>query len=66
MGERNIMYICLCHGLTTNNILEAVDKGKKKPTKVHSYYNCKPQCGKCLEFIDKIIDSEKGNATLSL
>ena len=53
------MYVCICNGLTSNKINDAIDTGVKKSNKIHSYFDCKPKCGKCLDFIDEIISTKK-------
>ena len=56
--ERDIMYICLCHAITTKKVKEAIDSGLVSSGNVHEYYNCKPKCGKCLEYIYKMTENE--------
>ncbi len=58
------MYVCLCNGLTTSKIKGAIETGVKNSNKIHSYFDCKAQCGKCLDYIDEIISTEKNSVTL--
>tara|TARA_Y100000389_G_C16946444_1_gene264385 strand:- start:174 stop:350 length:177 start_codon:yes stop_codon:yes gene_type:complete len=53
------MYICLCNNLTSKKVDEAVEKGVSCSRKVYSYYNCKPKCGKCIDFMRCLVE-EKG------
>ena len=49
------MYICLCNNLTSKKIDEALRKGISCSEKIHDYFNCKPKCGKCLDFMKVIV-----------
>lgn len=49
------MYICLCNNLTSKNVDEALKNGISSTKKVYSFYNCKPKCGKCIDFMECII-----------
>ena len=50
------MYICLCNNLTSNKVSEAIQKGISKSKNIYSFYNCKPKCGKCIEFMNDILE----------
>ena len=50
------MYICLCNNLTSKKVSEALQKGVSNSKNIYSYYNCKPKCGKCIEFLNEIIE----------
>ena len=50
------MYICLCNNLTSKKVNEALQKGISTSKNIYSYYNCKPKCGKCIDFLNEIIE----------
>ena len=52
------MYICLCNNLTSKNVNEALEKGISCSKKVYSFYNCKPKCGKCIDFMKCLVDEK--------
>ena len=53
------MYICLCNNLTSKKVNEALEKGVLCSKKIYSFYNCKPKCGKCIDFMNCLVE-EKG------
>ena len=55
------MYVCICNNLTTKKIDKALDLGIAESKKVYSYFNCKPKCGKCIEFMNELIQERKEN-----
>ena len=55
------MYICSCNALTEKKVLEALKAGQIHWLSVHDYFHVKPQCGKCQEEIDKMIEENVGN-----
>ena len=50
------MYICLCNNLTSKKVSDAIQKGISNSKKIYSFYNCKPKCGKCIEFMNDIVE----------
>ena len=50
------MYICLCNNLTSKKVNEALQKGISTSKNIYSYYKCKPKCGKCIDFLNEIIE----------
>ena len=50
------MFICLCNNLNSKKVIEALQKGVSNSKNIYSYYNCKPKCGKCIEFLNEIIE----------
>ena len=50
------MYICLCNNLTSKKVSEAIPKGISISKNIYSFYNCKPKCGKCIEFMNDILE----------
>ena len=55
------MYICSCNALNEKKVLEALEAGHIHWLSIHYYFNVKPQCGKCQEEIDKMIEENIGN-----
>ena len=53
------MYVCLCNNINSDEVNKALDIGISESKKIYSYYNCKPKCGKCLEFINELIAERK-------
>ena len=64
IGRKN-MYICLCNNLTSKKVQEALKKGVNDYKNVHSFYNCQPKCGKCLEFISDIFNESTSSKDAS-
>jgi bacterioferritin-associated ferredoxin len=51
-GEQRIkrlsMYVCNCNALTEKQIREAIAKRPRDAAAVYRYYDCQPQCGRCV------------------
>jgi bacterioferritin-associated ferredoxin len=47
MGMQNIMYVCLCKGITDKHIRDAVDAGAGSFREVRRQLELASQCGKC-------------------
>ncbi len=60
------MYVCLCHGITSKEVNKALKNGMKNSCDLHEYFYCKPKCGKCLDFIDKMIASKDASSILKV
>lgn len=41
------MYVCNCHGITENELQEALSGGARQWDHVHAFFDCEPCCGKC-------------------
>jgi bacterioferritin-associated ferredoxin len=54
------MYICLCHGVTDGQVrhLEA-----SSVAEVYRALNVRPDCGKCVRFVHRIVRGEDGAST---
>ena len=52
------MYVCICNNITSKKISDAVEEGISDSALIHHYFNCKPRCGKCIEFMKEIIEQE--------
>ena len=53
------MYVCICNSLTSKKIDHALNMGISDSNKIYTYFNCKPKCGKCLEFMNELIKEKK-------
>jgi bacterioferritin-associated ferredoxin len=58
------MYVCNCNGLTQKQVREAIDR---KPARdemcVYRYYQCEPQCGRCVpEIREMLIEARETEA----
>jgi bacterioferritin-associated ferredoxin len=58
------MYVCNCNGLTQKQVREAIDR---KPPRdemcVYRYYQCEPQCGRCVpEIREMLIEARETEA----
>ena len=45
------MIICVCRGLNTAKVAEAIDAGARSPAQVHRHHNTTINCGKCCETV---------------
>lgn len=43
------MIICVCRGLNTTKVAEAIEAGARSPAQVHRHHNTTINCGKCAE-----------------
>lgn len=50
-GPENAMYICVCNGLTDEQVNLALANGAKSANAVYRCFGCKAQCGKCARMI---------------
>ncbi len=55
------MYVCLCNNITTKKINRAIESGCSDSNKIHSFYKCKPKCGKCINFMKEMINEKIPN-----
>ena len=60
------MYICLCHGITSGKVNEAINSGLVNSGNVHEYFNCKPKCGKCLEYIFQMLENKSDSSVANI
>jgi bacterioferritin-associated ferredoxin len=42
------MYVCICNALTERQVREAVAQRPRDAAAVYRYYDCQPQCGRCV------------------
>jgi bacterioferritin-associated ferredoxin len=45
------MIVCLCRGLNTSKVVEAIQAGARSPAQVHRHHNTTINCGKCSETV---------------
>ena len=52
------MIVCSCNVLSDHEVREALEFANppRTPGRVHRYFGCKPQCGRCARSLCKIID----------
>ncbi len=50
-GEGDAVYICLCNGLTDQQILAAIAAGASRPKEVYCACGREAQCGNCTRTI---------------
>ncbi|AUY09401.1 hypothetical protein C3F36_07425 [Aeromonas sp. ASNIH2] len=56
--EVQIMYVCLCRGITDNQIRKAVQAGKTEFRQLKQSLEVGAQCGKCVRMAMEIIATE--------
>lgn len=62
------MYVCICYGVTEDEITEAVDAGACTPAQVAADCKAGTGCGTCVRKIRALIDAspaERGKLTLT-
>jgi bacterioferritin-associated ferredoxin len=42
-----VEYVCLCNGITDEEVRRAICCGARRPKDVHESTGCRAQCGKC-------------------
>ena len=50
------MIVCICCNLNTKKVQNAIRKGKTSKSQIFSHYEKKPQCGKCFETIQNMLE----------
>ncbi|MCE9521872.1 MAG: (2Fe-2S)-binding protein [Alphaproteobacteria bacterium] len=54
------MYVCNCNGLTQRQVREAISKLRPQdPGSIYRYYDCKPQCGRCVSDVRQMLIKER-------
>jgi len=46
-----LMIVCVCRGLNTTKVKDAVAAGAKSPAQVHAHHGATINCGKCCETV---------------
>ena len=52
------MYVCICNSITSKKIEKAVSNGISDTKNIYSYYNCSPKCGKCISYMEELINNK--------
>ena len=52
------MIICVCRGLNTSKVNDAIAAGARSPRAVHAHHQTKIHCGKCCETVCDMIRSQ--------
>ncbi|GAB5389722.1 MAG: hypothetical protein Alpg2KO_26900 [Alphaproteobacteria bacterium] len=45
------MYACICNAFSDKVVDEAIDQGARTVGQVFQHAGCKPQCGRCVDFL---------------
>ena len=53
------MYVCLCNGVTDQDIADAIDEGAQSLTDIQRELGAGTGCGTCREFTEQLIDQTK-------
>jgi bacterioferritin-associated ferredoxin len=53
------MYVCNCNGLTRKEVRKAIENRPRDAMDVHRYYQCEPQCGRCLPEIREMLSAAR-------
>jgi bacterioferritin-associated ferredoxin len=49
------MIICVCRGLNTAKVNDAIAAGARSPAQVHAHHQTRINCGKCCETVCEMI-----------
>ena len=52
------MYVCICNSLTSKKIEKAMSNGISHTKHIYSYYNCTPKCGKCISYMEDLLNNK--------
>ncbi len=58
------MYVCLCRGVTSHTVAEAVARGATTSNEVAERCGAGAECGRCRRSVRAIIDSARREPTL--
>lgn len=57
------MYVCNCNGLTEKQIRKAIENQPGDAMAVYGYYDCQPQCGRCVpEIREMLVEARESEA----
>jgi bacterioferritin-associated ferredoxin len=60
------MIICVCRGLNTSKVNDAIAAGARSPAQVHRHHDTTINCGKCCETVCGMIrDQSAGESCMS-
>ena len=54
------MIICVCRGLNTSKVNDAIQAGARSPRAVHAHHQTTINCGKCCETVCGMIRDQRG------
>ena len=57
------MYVCLCQGVTDQDISDAVSAGAQSLADIQRELGAATGCGTCREFTEKLLDSALGDVS---
>jgi len=57
------MYICLCNGITDDQVRQVAADGAARPREVYSACGCRAQCGRCTRTILTILREDRAAAS---
>jgi len=60
-----LMIICVCRGLNTSKVNDAITAGARSPAQVHRHHSTTINCGKCCETVCGMIREQSGETCLS-
>lgn len=53
------MYVCNCNGLTQKQVKQAIEDQPRDVMSVYKYYDCQPQCGRCVREIREMLSEAR-------
>ncbi len=53
------MYICFCHAVTDSQATSLIQGGCTSVSGVYKRLGCRPQCGKCIPILRRLIDETR-------
>jgi bacterioferritin-associated ferredoxin len=56
------MYVCNCNALTESQVRKAIENHARNPAAVYRYYDCEPQCGRCVPEVRAMLKKEAREA----
>jgi len=59
------MIICVCRGLNTRKVTDAIAAGARSPAQVHRHHDTTINCGKCCETVCGMIRDQDGDLSES-
>ena len=60
-----LMIICVCRGLNTSKVNDAIAAGARSPRAVHAHHQTTINCGKCCETVCGMIRDQASDETCS-
>ncbi len=55
------MFVCVCHAVTEQNIVDAVSQGANSMKELRLSLKVASQCGKCSQFAKNVLDQTLSN-----